>query len=210
MSAKRASKQSKQQYRTSSTSSSTHNTVTVGEMALAYPPCPTPDLAQLTPFSPFSLERAQHSRVGTVACRQGHGMAHVLLWPGYNRKVAACLAPRTCRRNLGPSAQLMLTSSKPAPREACPTRCDCVLHSHAIIPGGFGVLYSSSFPFSVSSTPLLCLPPARTTHQGSSSPTFLGPSPAPSVLVITIALYTPGDSLTHPPRHRSHTHTHAP
>lgn len=80
-------------------------------MALAYPPCPTPDLAQLTPFSPFSLERAQHSRVGTVACRQGHGMAHVLLWPGYNRKVAACLCTRTCTRNLGPSAQLMLTSS---------------------------------------------------------------------------------------------------
>lgn len=26
----------------------------------------TPNLAQLTPFSPFSLERAQHSRVGTV------------------------------------------------------------------------------------------------------------------------------------------------
>lgn len=66
------------------------------------------------------------------------------LWPGYNRKVAACLAPRTCRRNLGPSAHAH--QLQPAPREACPTRCDCVLHSHAIIPGGFGVLYSSSFP----------------------------------------------------------------
>lgn len=34
------------------------------------------------------------------------------------------------------------------------------------IPGGLiGVLYSSSFPLSVSSTPLLCLPPARTTQQ---------------------------------------------
>lgn len=41
--------------------------------ALACPPCPTPNLAQLTPFSPFSLERAQHSRVGTVTCGQGHG-----------------------------------------------------------------------------------------------------------------------------------------
>lgn len=132
------------------------------------------------------------------------------LWPGYNRKVAACLAPRTCRRNLGPSAHAH--QLQPAPREACPTRCDCVLHSHAIIPGGFGVLYSSSFPFSVSSTPLLCLPPARTTHQAPHHRPFsahhqlrlrlLLPSPCIRPEILSLARLA-----THHAHTRTHTHT---
>ena len=131
MSAKQASEHKQAAQRSAGHSDSWGN-------ALTYPPCPTPNLAQLTPFSPFSLERAQHSRVGTVARRQGHGRC----WPRYNRKVAACT--RTCRilrpqlSSRPPTRLPALTHCRgPAPREACPTRCDCVLHSYAIIiPGG--------------------------------------------------------------------------
>lgn len=86
---------------------------------------------------------------------------------GYNRKVAAC----THMQDLGPSsAQLtnLISFSATAAvlhlgRLVPPLQLRAALPRHN--PWWIGVLYSSSFPHSVSSTPLLCLPPARTTHQ---------------------------------------------
>lgn len=126
-------------------------------------------------------------------------------WPGYNRKVAACLATAHMQEESWALSSCSPASlplpRRPAPRGGLshPLRLRPALprHNPWWIWCLVFVFVSVLRFFNSSSLPSSC----ENNSPGSSSPTFLGPSPAPSVLVITIALYTAGDSLTHSPCH---------